>query len=127
VVHFSLSFDRGSVVVSSRSAPHPQELLRRFDRSKDIFAGVGSIKPSLSSFSFQSVKTAGTSAQLTWTPVDSDARYLVFSQETYGVYFTKENRFQFVDLEPGKTYHVFVLAINLGPEYIAFTAFETSQ
>jgi hypothetical protein len=113
--------------VSSRSAPRPRELLRRFDGSKDIFARVGSIESSLSPFSFQSVKTAGTSAQLTWTPVGSDARYLVFSQETYGVYFTKENRFQFVDLEPGKTYHVFVLAVKLGPEYIAFTAFETSH
>ena len=113
--------------MSSRSAPRPRELLRRFDGSKDIFARVGSIESSLSPFSFQSVKTAGTSAQLTWTPVGSNARYLVFSQETYGIYFTKENRFQFVDLEPGKTYHVFVLAVKLGPEYIAFTAFETSH
>ena len=113
--------------MSARSAPHPQEFLRRFDGSKDIFARVESVKSLLSPLSFQSVKTAGTSAQLTWTPVGSDARYLVFSQEMYGVYFTKESRFQFVDLEPGKTYHVFVLAIKLGPEYIAFTAFETSQ
>jgi len=113
--------------VSSKSAARSQEFLRRFDGSKDLLTTVGSIESSLSPLSFQSVKTAGTSAQLTWNPVGSDARYLVFSQETYGVYFTKENRFQFVDLEPGKTYHVFVLAINLGPEYIAFTAFETSQ
>lgn len=114
-------------MVSSRSDPRPQEVLRRFDGSKDPFAAGGSIESPLSSFSFQSVKTTGTSAQLTWTPAGSDARYLVFSQETYGFYFTKENRFQLVDLEPGKTYHVFVLATKLGPEYIAFTAFETSQ
>ena len=113
--------------MSTRSAPRPQEFLRRFDGSKDLLSRVGSVESSLSPFSFQSVKTAGTSVQLTWSPVGSDARYLVFSQEIYGVYFTKENRFQFVDLEPGKTYHVFVLAIELGPEYIAFTAFETSQ
>ena len=113
--------------MSTRSAPRPQEFLRRFDGSKDLLSRVGSVESSLSPFSFQSVKTAGTSAQLTWTPVGSDARYLVFSQETYGVYFTNENRFQFVDLEPGNTYHVFVLAVKLGPEYIAFTAFEISQ
>jgi hypothetical protein len=114
-------------VVSSRSAPRSQEIVHRFDGGKDLLDRVGSIESSLSSFSFQSVKTTGTSAQLTWTPVGSDAGYLVFSQETYGVYFTKENRFQLVDLEPGKAYHVFVLAVKLGPEYIAFTAFETSQ
>jgi hypothetical protein len=76
-------------------------------------------------FRFLSVKATETSAQLSWTAVGSAARYLVFSQEIYGVYFTRKNRFEFVGLEPGKTYNVFVLGVRLGPEYIAFTAFET--
>ena len=113
--------------MSSRSAPRAQDFLRRFDGSGDLLNRVGSVESALPSFSFQSVKTAGTSAQLTWTSVGSDARYLVFSQEIYGVYFTKENRFQLVDLEPGRTYHVFVVAVELGPEYIAFTEFEISH
>lgn len=78
-------------------------------------------------FTFQGVKTTRTSAQLTWTPVDSGIRYLVFSQEIYGVYFTKKNRFEFVGLQPGTTYNVFVLVENRGPKWIAFTSFETPE
>jgi hypothetical protein len=78
-----------------------------------------------SGFSFLNVKTTGTSAQLTWTAVGSGTRYLVFSQELYGAYYTAKTRFQFIDLEPGKKYSVFVLAVELGPRYIAFTEFET--
>jgi hypothetical protein len=74
---------------------------------------------------FECVKTTRTSAQLTWTPVDSGTRYLVFSQEIYGVYFTNKNRFEFVGLQPGTTYNVFVLVEKRGPEWIAFTSFET--
>jgi hypothetical protein len=74
---------------------------------------------------FQGVKTTPTSAQLTWTPVDSGIRYLVFSQEIYGVHFTKKNRFEFVGLQPGTTYNVFVLIEKRGPKWIAFTSFET--
>jgi hypothetical protein len=74
---------------------------------------------------FQRVKTTRTSAQLTWTPVDNGTRYLVFSQEIYGVYSTRKNRFKFVGLQPGKTYNVFVLVEKRGPEWIAFTSFET--
>ena len=78
-----------------------------------------------SGFSFLTVQTTGTSAQLTWTAVGSATRYLVFAQELYGVYYTAKNRFQFIGLEPGKKYSVFVLAVELGPRYIAFTEFET--
>ena len=78
-------------------------------------------------FTFQGVKTTRTSAQLTWTPVDSGIRYLVFSQETYGVYSTKKNRFELVGLQPGTTYNVFVLVEKRGPKWIAFTSFETPE
>ena len=78
-------------------------------------------------FSLQCVKTTRTSAQLTWTPVDIGIRYLVFSQEIYGVYFTRKNRFKFVGLQPGTTYNVFVLVEKRGPKWIAFTSFETPK
>jgi DNA-binding HxlR family transcriptional regulator len=78
-------------------------------------------------FDFLGVKTTRTSAQLTWTPAGSDARYLVFSQEIYGVYFTKKNRFEFVGLQPRKTYNVFVLVEKRGPKWIAFTSFKTLE
>jgi len=52
---------------------------------------------------------------------------LVFAQEIYGVYFTERSRFELVGLEPRKTYHVFVLAEGRGPEWIAFTSFETLE
>jgi hypothetical protein len=78
-------------------------------------------------FGFLGVKTTQTSAQLTWTSAGRSARYLVFSQETYGVYFTKRNRFELVGLEPRKTYNVFVLAEKRGPEWIAFTSFKTLE
>ena len=76
-------------------------------------------------FTFLRVETTRTSAQLTWTRAGSGARYLVFAQEIYGVYFTKEDRFELEGLEPRKTYNVFVLAERRGPEWIAFTSFET--
>jgi hypothetical protein len=81
----------------------------------------------LPGFTFLSVKTTRTTAQLTWTRADSKTRYLVFAQEIYGVYFTKEDRFELVGLEPRKTYNVFVLAERRGPEWIAFTSFETLE
>jgi hypothetical protein len=76
-------------------------------------------------FTFLSVTTARTSAQLTWTPIDSETRYLVFAQEVYGVYFTSKSRFEFLGLQPNTTYNVFVVAEKRGPEWIAFTSFET--
>jgi hypothetical protein len=76
-------------------------------------------------FTFLGVKTTRTSAQLTWTPTGSGARYLFFSQEIYGVYFTKTNRFEFLGLEPRKIYNVFVLAEKRGLKWIAFTSFKT--
>jgi hypothetical protein len=76
-------------------------------------------------FSFLSVKTTRTSAQLTWSRAGSETRYLVFAQEIYGVYSTREDRFELEGLEPRKTYNVFVLAERRGPEWIAFTSFET--
>jgi hypothetical protein len=78
------------------------------------------------SFTFLSVKTTRTSAQLTWTSAGDGTRYLVFAQEVYGVYFTKKDRFELAGLQPKTTYHVFVLAERRGPEWIAFTSFETS-
>ena len=50
---------------------------------------------------------------------------MLFSQEVYGVYFTRRKTFKFVGLEPGKTYNVFVLAVEQGPQYIASAAFQT--
>jgi hypothetical protein len=79
----------------------------------------------LPDFTFLSVKTTRTSAQLTWTRVGSGTRYLVFAQEIYGVYVTKKDRFDFAGLEPRTTYNVFVLAERRGPKWIAFTSFET--
>lgn len=79
----------------------------------------------LPDFTFLSVETTRTSAQLTWTRVGSGTRYLVFAQEIYGVYVTKKDRFEFVGLEPRTTYNVFVLAERRGPKWIAFTSFET--
>jgi hypothetical protein len=76
-------------------------------------------------FSFLSVEPTRVSVHLTWTSLEEGARYMVFSQEVYGVYFTKRKTFKFVGLEPGKTYHVFVLAVEQGPQSIAFTEFET--
>ena len=76
-------------------------------------------------FTFLSVTTARTSAQLTWTPIDSGTRYLVFAQEIYGVYFTEKSSFNLVGLQPNTTYNVFVVAEKRGPEWIAFTSFET--
>jgi hypothetical protein len=76
-------------------------------------------------FTFLSVETTRTSAQLTWTRAGSGTRYLVFAQEIYGVYFTEKDRFELVGLEPRRTYNVFVLAERRGPEWIAFTSFET--
>lgn len=79
----------------------------------------------LSRFAFLTVKATRTSAQLTWSRAGSETRYLVFAQEIYGVYFTKDDRFELEGLEPRKTYNVFVLAEKRGPEWIAFTSFET--
>jgi hypothetical protein len=79
----------------------------------------------LPGFTFLSVETTRTSAQLAWTRAGSGTRYLVFAQEMYGVYFTEKDRFELVGLEPGTTYNVFVLAERRGPEWIAFTSFET--
>jgi hypothetical protein len=79
----------------------------------------------LSDFTFLSVKTTRRSAQLTWTRAGRGARYLVFAQEIYGVYVTKEDRFELVGLEPRTIYNVFVLAEKRGPKWIAFTSFET--
>ena len=78
-------------------------------------------------FRFLSVKTTRTSAQLAWTWAGNGTRYLVFAQEIYGLYFTERSRFELVGLEPRKTYHVFVLAEGRGPEWIAFTSFETLE
>jgi hypothetical protein len=74
---------------------------------------------------FLSVEPSRVSVDLTWTALGHGARYMVFSQEIYGVYFTKRKTFKFVGLEPGKTYHVFVLAVEQGPQCIAFAEFET--
>jgi hypothetical protein len=93
--------------------------------SAGIFPSAKSARAYSPGFTFQRVKTTRTSAQLTWTPVDRGTRYLVFSQEIYGVYFTRKNRFKFVGLQPGTTYNVFVLVEKRGPEWIAFTSFET--
>ena len=114
-------------LMSSKSALNQQKLLRRVDGDGDICKRLRTVELFLPPFRFLSVKVTETSAQLTWTHVGSRTRYLIFSQDSYGVFFTKKNRFQFVGLEPGKTYNVFAVAINLGPEYIAFTAFETNR
>ena len=79
----------------------------------------------LPDFTFLSVKTTRTSAQLTWTRAGSGARYLVFAQEIYGVYVTKKDRLELLGLEPRTIYNVFVLAEKRGPKWIAFTSFET--
>jgi hypothetical protein len=79
----------------------------------------------LPDFTFLTVETTRTSAQLTWTRAGGGTRYLVFAQEVYGVYVTKKDRFEFVGLEPRTTYNVFVLAERRGPKWIAFTSFET--
>jgi hypothetical protein len=112
--------------VNLRSYPGQQEVLRRLDGRGGLFKRIGTVEPAQANFSFLSVKTTGTAAWLTWTRVGGHARYLVFSQDIYGVYFTKKNQFRLAGLEPGKTYHVFVIATKLGPEFIAFTEFETS-
>jgi hypothetical protein len=101
-----------------------QEILPGVNRNRDVLSNPAGIGP-CPHFSFLKVKTAETSVELTWTPVGVDTGYLVFSQEVYGVYFTKKNSFRFVGLEPGRTYNVFVLAVGQGPQCIAFTAFET--
>jgi hypothetical protein len=112
--------------VSLRSDSGQQKVLDRLDGSRGLFRRIGTVEPAPANFSFLSVKTTGTSAWLTWTRVGGDARYLVFSQDVYGVYFTKKNQFRLAGLEPGKTYHVFVIATKLGLKFIAFTEFETS-
>lgn len=114
------------MVVSLRSDSGQQKVLHPLDGSRGLFRRIGTVEPSPANFSFLSVKTTGSSAWLTWTRVGSDTRYLVFSQDIYGVYFTKKNQFRLAGLEPGKTYHVFVIATKLGPKFIAFTEFETS-
>jgi hypothetical protein len=76
-------------------------------------------------FSFLRVEPTRVSVHLTWTGPRDGARYMVFSQEVYGVYFTKRKTFKFVGLEPGTTYHVFVLAVEQGTKFIAFAEFET--
>lgn len=102
-----------------------QELLHGVNENRDVLSNPAGVGPCPRNFSFLKVKTAKTSVQLTWTPVQVDTGYLVFSQEVYGVHFTKRNSFRFVGLEPGRTYNVFVLAVGQGPQCIAFTAFET--
>jgi len=79
----------------------------------------------LPNFTFLSVKTTQTSAQLTWTRAGSGVRYLVFAQEIYGVYVTKKDQLELVGLEPSTIYNVFVLAEKRGPKWIAFTSFKT--
>jgi hypothetical protein len=123
---FLVNLPEGCIVVSLRSDPGQQKVLHRPDASGRFFRRLGIVEPSPANFSFLGVKTTGSSAWLTWTRVGSDTRYLVFSQDMYGVYFTKKNQFRLAGLEPGKTYHVFVIAMKLGPEFIAFTEFETS-
>jgi hypothetical protein len=86
---------------------------------------VATVEKGSTGFSFLSVEPTRVSVQLTWTALRDGASYMVFSQEVYGVYFTKRKTFKFVGLEPGKTYHVFVLAVEQGPQYIAFAEFET--
>lgn len=81
--------------------------------------------PGSTGFNFLSVEPTRVSVHLTWTALGDGARYMVFSQEIYGVYFTKRKTFKFAGLEPGKTYHVFVLAVEQGPQCIAFAEFET--
>ena len=102
-----------------------QELLRGVNGNRDVLSNPPGVESSALHFRFLKVKTMETSVQLTWTPVRGDAGYMVFSQDVYGVYFTKKNSFRFVGLEPGRTYNVFVLAVGQGPQCIAFTAFET--
>ena len=76
-------------------------------------------------FGFLTVEPTRASVRVTWTALGSETRYMLFSQEIYGIYFTRRKTFRFVGLEPGKTYNVFVLALEHGPQYIASVAFQT--
>ena len=87
--------------------------------------GPATLEKGSTGFNFLGVEPTRVSVHLTWTPLGEGARYMVFSQEVYGVYFTKRKTFKFVGLEPGKTYHVFVLVVEQGPQCIAFAEFET--
>lgn len=100
---------------------------RVVERNVRAFPVVEAGQRHFTGFRFLSVKTTRTSAQLAWTWAGNGTRYLVFAQESYGVYFTERSRFELVGLEPRKTYHVFVLAEGRGPEWIAFTSFETLE
>ena len=87
--------------------------------------GPATLERGSTAFNFLSVEPTRVSVHLTWPPLGERARYMVFSQEVYGVYFTKRKTFKFVGLQPGTIYHVFVLAVEQGPQCIAFAEFET--
>ena len=86
---------------------------------------IATIERASQGFGFLSVEPTQASVRLTWTALRDETRYMLFSQEVYGVYFTRRKTFKFVGLEPGKTYNVFVLAVEQGPQYIASAAFQT--
>jgi len=86
---------------------------------------IATIERASQGFGFVSVEPTQASVRLTWTALRDETRYMLFSQEMYGVYFTKRKTFEFAGLEPGKTYNVFVLAVEQGPQYIASVAFQT--
>jgi hypothetical protein len=65
-------------------------------------------------FGFLSVEPTRSSVRLTWTALGNETRYMLFSQEIYGVYFTKRKTFKFVGLEPGTTYNVFCVSRRTG-------------
>lgn len=114
------SEQRGKTAERSRPAGLSSE-------TRELFPVAEAGQSHFTGFRFLSVKTTRTSVQLAWTWAGSGTRYLVFAQEIYGVYFTERSRFELVGLEPRKTYHVFVLAEGRGPEWIAFTSFETLE
>ena len=47
-------------------------------------------------FGFLSVEPTQVSVRLTWTAIGDETRYMIFSQEIYGVYFTKRKSFKLV-------------------------------
>ncbi|MBV8215965.1 MAG: hypothetical protein JOZ08_22340 [Verrucomicrobia bacterium] len=98
--------------------------MRRVHRQPES-GSIATVERVSKGFGFLSVEPTRASVRLTWTAHRNETRYMLFSQEIYGVYFTKKRTFQFVGLEPGKTYNVFVLAVEQGPQYIASAAFQT--
>lgn len=105
-------------------------MMKEYSRNVSHSHGDGSGDPAIvdagaTGFNFLSVEPTRVSVHLVWTALGDGARYMVFSQEVYGVYFTKRKTFKLVGLQPGTIYHVFVLAVEQGPQCIAFAEFET--